>query len=272
MTGGDPRRQEPGLNVIVTAGGSPVPSDPLYALTRGGIKAMLPIAGKPMIQWVLDALGASDHVESVTVVGLSPMTDLTCAKPLTLLPENTHLLAGLQDAANTLRANHPEARYALILTCDIPAVTPAAIDWMATQVQADDADFYYTFIDRANMEARFPQTRRAWSQLKDRQVCSAELTGVRLDRIDSGHPFLEKLLLSHRSPLRQVSLIGYDTMFLLLVRQLTLPEAEKSINQRFKMNARALLCPFAEAGMDLTHPQHFEILNGELAARPESTR
>lgn len=260
------------MNVIVTAGGSPAPSDPLYSLTRGGIKAMLPIAGKPMIQWILDALGASEHIESVYVVGLSPMTDLTCAKPLTLLPENTSLLTGLQDAANALRADHPDARHALILTCDIPAVTTEAINWMIEQIRADDADFYYTFIDRADMDARFPQTRRAWSQLKDRQVCSAELTGVRLDLINSGHPFLEKLLLSHRNPLRQVSLIGYDTMFLLLVRQLTLPEAEKSINQRFKMNGRALLCPYAEAAMDLTHPQHFEILQNELTARPEPTR
>ncbi len=57
------------MDAIVTAGGIPLPEDPLYPYTEGHSKAMLEIAGKPMIQWVLDALSASSKVENVILIG-----------------------------------------------------------------------------------------------------------------------------------------------------------------------------------------------------------
>ena len=43
------------MDAIVIAGGIPQPEEPLYEYTQGIPKAMLNIAGKPMVQWVLDA-------------------------------------------------------------------------------------------------------------------------------------------------------------------------------------------------------------------------
>ena len=45
------------MNAIVTAGGIPQPGDKLYAYSNGDSKALIDLAGKPMVQWVLDALG-----------------------------------------------------------------------------------------------------------------------------------------------------------------------------------------------------------------------
>jgi NDP-sugar pyrophosphorylase family protein len=39
---------------------------------------MVDIAGKPMIQWVLDALSGCTAIQHVTVVGLPPYTNLYC--------------------------------------------------------------------------------------------------------------------------------------------------------------------------------------------------
>ncbi len=58
------------MDAIVLAGGIPQPDDPLYAYTQGKPKPLLEIAGKPMLQWVLNALSASDHVDNVVIVGL----------------------------------------------------------------------------------------------------------------------------------------------------------------------------------------------------------
>ena len=70
------------MDAIVTAGGIPKPEDPLYANTPGAPKAMLEIAGKPMIQWVLDALSDSKHITQVIVIGLEKECGITCTKPL----------------------------------------------------------------------------------------------------------------------------------------------------------------------------------------------
>ena len=43
------------MDAIILAGGIPLPEDPLYSYSKGDAKALIDVAGKPMIQWVLDA-------------------------------------------------------------------------------------------------------------------------------------------------------------------------------------------------------------------------
>ncbi len=44
------------MNVLITAGGIPSAEDSLFEATRGGYKALIPLAGKPIIQWIVDAV------------------------------------------------------------------------------------------------------------------------------------------------------------------------------------------------------------------------
>jgi len=64
------------MDVVMTAGGRPQPGDSLYALTQGGFKALLELNGKPLIQWVLDALNGTEKVGSIVIVGLPPTPGL----------------------------------------------------------------------------------------------------------------------------------------------------------------------------------------------------
>ena len=68
------------MDAIVMAGGIPQPEDPLYEYTQGEPKALLDIAGKPMIQWVLDAISGSESVERVVLISLPEDTNLECSK------------------------------------------------------------------------------------------------------------------------------------------------------------------------------------------------
>src|SRR5512144_1915833 len=70
------------MDAVVMAGGIPNPEDPLYTFLKGDAKALVDVAGKPMIQWVLDALGGAKRVDNVILVGLSPKNQLNCRKPL----------------------------------------------------------------------------------------------------------------------------------------------------------------------------------------------
>ena len=55
------------MDAIVTAGGIPQPEDPLYTFSNGNAKALIDVAGKPMVQWVLDALGDIDQCLGIPV-------------------------------------------------------------------------------------------------------------------------------------------------------------------------------------------------------------
>ncbi len=69
------------MDAIVLAGGIPLPEETLYPYTRGHPKAMLDLAGKPMIQWVLDALSESTTIENVIITGLTEKSGVACKKP-----------------------------------------------------------------------------------------------------------------------------------------------------------------------------------------------
>jgi len=64
------------MDVIIPAGGIPRPGNPLYKYTQGKPKAMLDVAGKPMVQWVLDAVSQAKSIEQVAVVGLDRSVDI----------------------------------------------------------------------------------------------------------------------------------------------------------------------------------------------------
>ncbi|HEY3477082.1 MAG TPA: hypothetical protein VGK56_20875, partial [Anaerolineales bacterium] len=80
------------MDAIVTAGGIPRPEDPLYTYSNGDSKALIDVAGKPMVQWVLDALGGSKRVSNVIVVGLSSKSGVTCKKPLYFVSNQGRML------------------------------------------------------------------------------------------------------------------------------------------------------------------------------------
>ena len=80
------------MHAVVMAGGVPGPEDPLYADCQGRPKALLDVAGRPMAQWVLDALGGSRQVEKVFLVGLGPESGLACRKPMSYLPDQGGLM------------------------------------------------------------------------------------------------------------------------------------------------------------------------------------
>ena len=70
------------MHAVVLAGGIPGPEDPLSEESGGRPKSLIDIAGRPMAQWVGDALEGSTHVDSLIVVGLGPDAGLRVRKPV----------------------------------------------------------------------------------------------------------------------------------------------------------------------------------------------
>lgn len=252
------------MNVVVTAGGRPAADDPLYSETQGNYKALLDLAGKSMLQWVLDALSASQSIRRIVVVGLPPQTRLVSAKPLSILDGHGDMLSNIQAGAREIARWDAGAQKLLVCSSDIPAITPVMVDWLVEQVMSADADIYYNVIERAVMEARFPTSRRTYLNLKGLQVCGGDFNAVSMPVALGNHPTWTRLIESRKSPLRQAALVGIDTLLLLLLRQLDLPGAEARASRSLNLRGRVLRCPFAEMGMDVDKPFQLDILRAHL--------
>lgn len=253
------------MDAIVTAGGVPQPEDPLYEYTQGSEKALLRIAGKPMIQWVLDALSQAKSVEQVVLIGLNDDKDISCSKLVASLPSHGEMLDNIRAGTRKLIELNPQTSHVLAVSSDIPGITAEMVDWLTGVVQESDHDLYYTVVTRDVMEARFPASNRSYIKLKDVEVCGGDMNAFRA-KIVLGHQDLwDRIIGSRKNALKQASLIGFDTLLLVMLRVLTLENAAKYASRRLGLKGRAVACPFAEVAMDVDKPHQLEILRAYLS-------
>ncbi len=256
------------MDVIFAAGGESRPGDPLYPLTQGHPKALLPLAGKPMAQWVLDALDASPNVGRIIVMGLAPSDGLQCQnKPLDYIPSQGTIVENARAGLRRVQALNPQATHALWVSSDIPLLQPTHIDWVVDQASTGD-DFFYNVIERQLMERRFPASRRTYTHLKDKVVCGGDMNVLATHLAVGDNPLWEKIAQARKNVFQQAFLIGLDTLFWLALRQVTLAQAEVIASQRLGLKGRALLCPYPEIGMDVDKPFQYEIAAQTLMGKP----
>jgi hypothetical protein len=77
----------------------------------------------------------------------------------------------------------------------------------------------------------------------------------------------EKIIAARKNALKQAALIGFDTLFLLLFRRVTLDEAVKIVEKRLNITGRVILSPYAELGMDVDKPHQLEVVRADMAKK-----
>lgn len=253
------------MDAIVTAGGIPQPGDPLYAYSNGNSKALIDIAGKPMIQWILDALGNSKKVDNVIVIGLTPRSGLTCKKPLHYVSNQGRMLANIVTGVNKSIELNKKNEYVLLVSSDIPSIKGEMVDWLVNTAMQTKDDLYYGVCAREVMEARFPTSHRTYTKLKDMEVCGADVNVIHVNQVTQHLDTWEALIGNRKSPLRQAAVIGWDTLFQLFTRQFTLQALVERASERIGIKGRAIVWSQAEPCMDIDKPHQLELMREDFA-------
>jgi GTP:adenosylcobinamide-phosphate guanylyltransferase len=255
------------MDAIVTAGGIPKPDEPLYERTQGKSKALLDVNGKPMIQWVLDALCEAQAIDRILIMGLTPDSGVRCSKIADYLPNQGSMFENIRAGMIRLKEINPSVHHALVVSSDIPTITAEMVDWVVNTCMQTDEDAYYNVIERSVMEKRFPGSKRTYTRLKDMEVCGGDMNVIRTMTGTNDDDFFERLISARKSVFKQAQLIGFDTLILFLLHRLTLDDAVQRVVKRIGLTGRAIRCPYAEVGMDVDKPFQLEIVSADLTAR-----
>jgi GTP:adenosylcobinamide-phosphate guanylyltransferase len=253
------------MDAIVTAGGIPQPGDPLYAYSKGDSKALIDIEGKPMIQWVLDALSESKKVDNVIVIGLTAKSGLTCKKPLYYISNQGRMLANIVAGVNKVIELNNKSEYVLGVSSDIPALKGEMVDWLVDTAMETRDDIYYGVCPKDVMEARYPTSNRTYTKLKDMQICGADMGILHVRMITEHLDTWEALIGSRKSPWRSAAVIGWDILFQFITRQITLQGLVERVSQRLGVKGRAIIWSQAEPCMDVDKPHQLDLIREDLA-------
>jgi hypothetical protein len=252
------------MDAVITAGGIPLPEDPLYPYTQGRPKALLDIAGKPMIQWVLDAVGGAKDVDHVVLIGLTEQSGVTCSKPMVFMENQGHMLTNLIEGIHKVQAMNPQAEYVLLVSSDIPALTSEMVDWCVETALETKDELYYGVIPKAVMDRRYPGSKRTFTKLKGESFCGADIHVAHVKLASEHLDTWERLIANRKNPLKQAAVFGYVTLLLLVTRMIDLDGAVKRLSDRLNIKGRAVRWQYAEAGMDVDKPHQLEMMRADM--------
>ena len=255
----------PRAAAVVLAGGRA--DDRFRAATGVENRALAPIAGRPMVHWVLDAVSAAATVDRVVLVG---------AEGLAETPGAGQRLRSGDDLVETIKRGLgacPGARHVLLVSADIPALTPEGVDAFVQDGIASDADVVYPIIPRSAIEARFPGSKRTYLRLTDGVFTGGNLFLVRPEPVLRQQELIRRAHAARKQPLRLVSMLGWGILFRLLLRRLSLADIEAAVSRLIGMRARAIVTDHAELGADIDRAAELEGMGRYLADRasPRST-
>jgi molybdopterin-guanine dinucleotide biosynthesis protein A len=253
------KSERPPIPAVLLAGGRD--KSGLTEITGEPVRGLIPIRRKPMIGYVLDALQASPSIGEIVAVGPDAL-----AKALPgarLLPEGADLLSNIQAGLAAVSG----APYALLLTADIPFLTPEALEDFVSRGLESGGDVCYPIIPQAASEARFPGMKRTYVRLNEGRFTGGNMMLVRVDFFRKMEHLVSEAYGLRKKPLRLAQRVGLGLMIRLLIGQLRILHAETRIGRILGGKVRAVVTEYAEIGADVDKPDDLKQAEAWMSER-----
>lgn len=256
------------MHCLVLAGGVPRPGEALNEETRGGPKALLDLAGRPMVQWVLDALAASGRIDGVVLAGLDGGggEELAFDGDLDLVPQCGPLAANLFAGIQRLLELAP-GRRAVYCWSDIPLATGEMMRRFLDRADGVDADVVAGLVARAALEDRFCKLEELWLKLADGPFLAADFGVFDPSRAEPVRDPLGVLTTRRKSAISQARTVGLGVLIRYLLGRLDRSALERVLLRRYGIRARILVVDDPELALDVDGLASLAICRRELGER-----
>ena len=256
----------PRLDCVVLAGGVPRAGEPLHAETAGEPKALLDVAGRPLAQWVLDALAVAEGIRRVLLVGPPEVARLGYDGELVHVPAAGGLVDNLYAGIDRLLELDPAAERAAYCWSDIPLVTGPMLDrFLAGTVGWVDVEA--GLVERRDLEERFPEVDESWLRFREGAFIAADFGVFRPRMAAALRAQLEALAPRRKSALRQAWQVGPGLLLTYLLGRLSFRGLEERLARRYAIRARLQRVADPELGLDVDGPVNLAICRRVLGGR-----
>ena len=251
------------LPVILLAGSRPGP-DPLLSGTGAATKALLPVAGEPMLVHVVRALRASPLVGPIRILAQNS-AELAVRPELAGFPDLHFADSGQGISASLAAALPPGDAPVLVTTADNVLLTPAMIgEFLAG---ADGSDVAVAMVERRVLLARYPESRRTWLKFRDGWWSGANLFRLRGQRAAPLLDFWGAIERDRKKGLKIIAAFGPWLLVGALLRLFTIQQGVARAGARFGLAAKAVPMSAAEACIDADKPADIDLIERILRDR-----
>lgn len=243
------------MNALILAGKKDIGN--LESNTKLTNKALLMLNETPMIEYVVNALRASELVDDIVVVG--PEEDLA--------PVLENKVKKILNSADSIVENvkigldyFPGDCKILVLTSDIPLLTGEIIDHFIKKCEQYNALFYYPIILKETIVKKYPETARSYIYLKEGIFCGGNMVIVAKPIFDRNKQLLDELYQNRKDVKKYVSILGVKFLMKYLLKTLTIKEIEEKAAEIVGYPVKSVLIEDPEVMIDLDKLSDYELI------------
>ncbi|MCG0275844.1 MAG: molybdopterin-guanine dinucleotide biosynthesis protein A, partial [Thermosediminibacteraceae bacterium] len=159
----------------------------------------------------------------------------------------------------------PDEDEVLILTSDIPMITPEALDDFVKKAKKLNADFVYPIIRKEDTEKKYPGVKRTYVRVREGTFTGGNVVLVKAGSAKRCLAKAKEFFFYRKSPWKLARILGPFIVLKFLLGNLSIPEVEKRVYDIFEINARAVISDFPEIGSDVDKESDLELARKVLA-------
>ncbi|KKC25337.1 nucleotidyltransferase family protein [Sphingomonas sp. SRS2] len=257
-----------GFTAIVLAGQRPG-TDPLSEYFGQPRKALIEVAGQPMLAWVGATLIARGDVDRIII--LAQDADALLDHPGTRwLRDEARVTARdcgdsiVEAISRTLRAM-PNAYPFLLTTADNVLLDDAILHQFAAR--SAGADVAVALVERRTLELAYPGNRRTWLPFRGGAYSGANLFWLGSPAALEALAVWRRIEQQRKKARAVLGAFGLGLALMIGTRLLTLNQAIARAGGRLGITARAVVLPFAEACIDVDKPSDHAMAEDILRKR-----
>lgn len=252
-----------GATAVVLAGSRPG-RDPFAASYGTDLKALIAIAGEPMVRRPVRALLASPGVKRVRVLAQQP------ERIGGALPRDDRIF--VEQSGNTIAATleavclDPETQWPLLVTtADHALLTSEMVEEFIGK--AEGADVAIGLVERRTLLARLPQSQRTWHRFRGGAYSGANLFLLAGPQVRPALELWRSVEQDRKNVLRLFRRLGLMNFLATALRLRSLQATLDALGQRLGLIIRAVELSDPLAAVDVDKPADHELVTAILEGR-----
>lgn len=228
-------------------------------------KALMPVAGVPLIARVLDSLRAAEEIGNIVVSidDAAVLRGVDVAAGLDVHASRASPAASVADYLRTRSDTGP----VLVTTADHALLSPDVLAYFCGAARTSAADVVVGVVTEAVFRAQYPESRRTFVALEGERICGANLFLLRTSAAARAVRFWERAGQFRKRPWRLASLFGVGNLLRFACGRLGRQAAINRVSHVIGARVGIVELPFAAAAIDVDTPHDLATVERILTAR-----